>query len=114
MRNDSDLILFKKSLFVSNSLASERESRKIDMFSSFHHMSASYSDIILWAIFLFLSYIGYGAAVVRLFNLAEFNDFRYAARALALCKMRRSILPESRLTIDIAPKDVRRVMRFCC
>ena len=38
-------------------------------------MSASYSDIILWAVFLFLSYIGYGTAVVRLLNLAEFNDF---------------------------------------
>ena len=44
-------------------------------------MSASYSDIILWAVFLFLSYIGYGAAVVRLLNLAEFNDFGWAAKA---------------------------------
>jgi hypothetical protein len=77
-------------------------------------MSASYSNIILWSVFLLLSYIGYGAAVVRLFNLAEFNDFGYAVRALALRKMRRSVLSESRLTIDIAPKDVRRAMRFCC
>jgi hypothetical protein len=44
-------------------------------------MSASYSDIILWAVFLFLSYIGYGAALVRLLNLAEFNDFGWAAKA---------------------------------
>jgi len=44
-------------------------------------MTASYSDIILWAIFLFLGYIGYGAAVVRLLNLAEFNDFGWAAKA---------------------------------
>ena len=36
------------------------------MFSSFHHMSDGYSDIILWAIFLFLSYFGYEAAVVSL------------------------------------------------
>jgi hypothetical protein len=34
-------------------------------------MSANYSDIILWAIFLFLSYIGYGEAVVCLLNLAD-------------------------------------------
>jgi hypothetical protein len=77
-------------------------------------MSVSYSDIILWAIFLFLGYIGYWTAVVRLFNLAEFNDFGYAVRALALRKMRRSVLSESKLTIDLAPKDVRRAMRFCC
>ena len=44
-------------------------------------MSATYSDIILWAIFLFLGYIGYGAAIVRLLNLAEFNDFGWAAKA---------------------------------
>ena len=44
-------------------------------------MSPNYSDIFLWAIFLFLSYIGYGAAVVRLLNRAEFNDFGWAAKA---------------------------------
>jgi hypothetical protein len=44
-------------------------------------MSANYSDIILWSVFLFLSYIGYGAAIVRLLNLAEFNDFGWAAKA---------------------------------
>ena len=38
-------------------------------------MSASYSDIILWAVFLFVGYIGCREAVVRLLNLAEFNDF---------------------------------------
>jgi len=41
-------------------------------------MSASYFDIILWAVFLFLSYIGYGAAIVRSLNLAEFDDFGWA------------------------------------
>jgi hypothetical protein len=44
-------------------------------------MGADYSDIILWSVFLFLSYIGYGAAIVRLLNLAEFNDFGWAAKA---------------------------------
>jgi hypothetical protein len=44
-------------------------------------MSPNYSDIVLWAIFLFLSYIGYGAAVIRLLNLGEFNDFGWAAKA---------------------------------
>jgi hypothetical protein len=44
-------------------------------------MSASYSDIVLWAIFLFLSYIGYWAAVVWLLNRAEFNDLECAAQA---------------------------------
>ncbi len=42
--------------------------------------------------------------------LAEFggfNDFGYAARELALRKMRRGVLSGSRLTIDLAPKDVR-------
>ena len=77
-------------------------------------MEPIYANVILWAVFLFLSYIGYGAAIVRLFNLAVFNDFGYAVRALALRKMRRSVLSESRLTIDIALKDVRRAMRFCC
>ena len=49
------------------------------MFLSFYYKSDSYSDIILWAIFLFLSYIGYEASVVSLLNLAEFNDFGWAA-----------------------------------
>ncbi len=44
-------------------------------------MSASYSDIVLWAIFLFLSYIGYWTAVVWLLNRAEFNDLERAAQA---------------------------------
>jgi len=76
-------------------------------------MGANYSDIILWSVFLFLSYIGYGAAIVRLLNLADFNDLGYAAKALALPKMSRGILSGSSLTIDLAPKDVRRAMRFC-
>ena len=38
-------------------------------------MSASYSDIILWAVFLLLGYIGYGAAIVHLLNHLEFNVF---------------------------------------
>jgi hypothetical protein len=49
-------------------------------------MTANYSDIILWAVFLFLSYIGYGAAVVRLLNLAEFNDFGWAANGSSSLK----------------------------
>ncbi len=28
-------------------------------------MESIYANVILWAVFLFLSYIGYGAAIVR-------------------------------------------------
>ena len=42
-------------------------------------MSAGYSDIVLWAVFLFLSYIGYGAAAVHSLNRLEFNNFRQIA-----------------------------------
>ena len=49
-------------------------------------MSASYSDIILWAVFLFVGYIGCREAVVRLLNLAEFNDFGWAANGSSSLK----------------------------
>jgi hypothetical protein len=44
-------------------------------------MEPIYANVILWAVLLFLSYIGYGAAIVRLLKLAEFNDFGWAAKA---------------------------------
>jgi hypothetical protein len=58
-------------------------------------MEPIYANVILWAVFLFLSYIGYGAAIVRLLKLAEFNDFGCAAKAVAWHKMRWSVLSET-------------------
>ena len=47
-------------------------------------MEPIYANVILWAVLLFLSCIGYGAAIVRLLNLTEFDDFGWAARGVCL------------------------------
>jgi hypothetical protein len=44
-------------------------------------MEPIYASVVLWAVLLFLSCIGYGAAIVRLLNLAEFNNFGWATKA---------------------------------
>jgi hypothetical protein len=49
-------------------------------------MEPIYANVILWAVLLFLSYIGYGAAIVRLLNLAEFDDFASSGSRLSSLK----------------------------
>jgi hypothetical protein len=49
-------------------------------------MTASYSDIILWAIFLFLGCIGCREPVFCLLNLAEFDDFASSGSRLSSLK----------------------------
>ena len=48
-------------------------------------MEPIYANVILWAVFLFLSYIGYGAAVFRLLNRLKINDFCQIAVCGNLC-----------------------------
>jgi hypothetical protein len=49
-------------------------------------MGANYSDIILWAVFLFLGYFGFGEFLVRSLKRPEFMDLGWASKvALGMC-----------------------------
>jgi hypothetical protein len=49
-------------------------------------MEPIYASVVLWAVFLFVGYIGCREVIVRLLNLAEFNDFGWAANGSSSLK----------------------------